>query len=95
MTVWADSSSLQPQRGDAEPKAIITAEFNPKTGGEGKVCPGWRGRRLVESRWRRAQAAGVTAAGAGEDDADARAAALPYARGVVPAAEDERDAPPA
>ena len=32
--------------------------------------------------------AGATAAGAGEDDADARAAALPYVRGVVPTGED-------
>ena len=39
-------------------------------------------------------AAGATAAGAGEDDADARAAALPYGRGVLPAGEDEADAPP-
>ena len=39
-------------------------------------------------------AAGATAAGAGEDDAGARAAALPYGRGVLPAGEDEADAPP-
>ena len=39
-------------------------------------------------------AAGATAAGAGEDDADARAAALPYWRGVLPAGEDEADASP-
>ena len=38
----------------------------------------------------------ATAAGAGEDDADARAAALPYVRDVtvVPTGEDEADAPP-
>jgi len=42
-------------------------------------------------------AAGATAAGAGENDADARAAAVaawPYGRGVLPAGEDEADAPP-
>ena len=39
-------------------------------------------------------AAGATAVGAGEDDADALAAALPYGRGVLPAGEDEADAPP-
>ena len=37
-------------------------------------------------------AAGATAVGAGEDDADALAAALPYGRGVLPAGEDEADA---
>ena len=39
-------------------------------------------------------AADATAAGAGEADADARAAALPYGRGVLPDGEDEVDAPP-
>ena len=39
-------------------------------------------------------AAGATAAGAGEDDADARAADLPYVCCVLPAGGDEANALP-
>ena len=39
-------------------------------------------------------AAGATAAGAGEDDANERDANLPDGRCVLPAGEDEADAPP-
>ena len=55
-------------------------------------CCSWQ----CSSYGRASDAAGATAAGAGEDDADARAAALPYLRGVtvVPTGEDEADAPP-